>query len=56
MSTDTIHALVAGAVLVLVVAAIYGALWLYEKKTGRWPGSGGTSSSDSMNDIINSID
>lgn len=58
MSSDVVHILVVVAVLITVVAGIYGALVLYEKRTGKWPGSGSgtTSSSDSFSDITNTMD
>ena len=56
MDSDVIHFLVGAGGLIAVVGGIYGALLLYEKKTGKWPGNGSTSVSDSMNDISNSID
>jgi hypothetical protein len=55
MNPDAIHTLIVVALLIAVVAAIYGGLCLYEKITGKWPGNGSTSSSDSFNDINNSL-
>lgn len=56
MNSDAVYVLVVAAALIAVVAAIYGAFWVYEKKTGKWPGNGRTSSANSFSDVTNSMD
>ena len=57
MNSDVLHVLVVVAVLVTVVAVLFGALVVYEKRTKRKPGSGGSvSAADSFSNITNSMD
>ena len=57
MNTDVLQILAVVVALVAVLALLFGALLVYEKKAGRKPGRGrSVSSADSFSDITNSVE